>query len=250
MKKPLNAALMGSSVVEQITRKGDLISGRLPLVHYLRLRQPPIVERNGTEAGVLPSSGSDECSFYPTTITRGGKDFDPQLIGEERNTQTFRKWPLTLNRSQGRAAIGGLKPPRPTTLLPPTVGTSIGDQVGAMNVNERVVDLLSRRPAEFIRRCAAKLAAIREDCCRSLFRPSRAPVTSPMSTADRHTVEEGCHCDVAAGESSFLGSYHRLPPMVLELGKFQSPDRGCVWLLFVCSDEGQERPPPPPLGGG
>ncbi|CAH1418518.1 unnamed protein product [Lactuca virosa] len=110
MKKPLNAAPMGSPVVEQIARKGDLIPGRLPLVHYLRLRQPPIVERNGTEAAVLPSSGSDGCSFfYPTTITQGGKDFDPQLIGEERNTKTFRKWPMTLNRSQGRAAIGGGK---------------------------------------------------------------------------------------------------------------------------------------------
>ncbi|CAI9301292.1 unnamed protein product [Lactuca saligna] len=109
MKKPLNAAPMGSPVVEQSARKGDLISGRLPLVHYLRLRQPPIVERNGTEAAVLPSSGSDGCSFYPTTITQGGKDFNPQFIGKERNTQTFRKWPMTLNRSQGRAAIGGGK---------------------------------------------------------------------------------------------------------------------------------------------
>ncbi|CAI9270786.1 unnamed protein product [Lactuca saligna] len=100
---------MGSPVVEQIARKGDLISSRLPLVHYLRLYQPPIVERNGTEAAVLPSSGSDGYSFYPTTITQGVKDFDPQLIGEERNTQTFRKWPMTLNRSQGRAAISGGK---------------------------------------------------------------------------------------------------------------------------------------------
>ncbi|CAH1418494.1 unnamed protein product [Lactuca virosa] len=99
---------MGSPVVEQIARKGDLISGKLPLVHYLRLRQPPIVERKGTEAAVLPSSGSDDCSFfYPTTITQGGKDFNPQLIGEERNTKTVRKWPMTLNRSQGRATIGG-----------------------------------------------------------------------------------------------------------------------------------------------
>ena len=109
MKKPLNASPMGLLVVEQIARKGDLISGRLPLVHYLRLRQPPIVERNGTEATVLPSSGSDGCSFYPTTITQGGKDFDPQLIGEERNKQTFRKWSMTRNREQGRAAIGGGK---------------------------------------------------------------------------------------------------------------------------------------------
>ncbi|CAH1424401.1 unnamed protein product [Lactuca virosa] len=109
MKKPLNAAPMGSLVVEQIARKGDLISDRLPLVHYLHLRQPPIVERKGTEAAMLPSSGSDGCSFYPTTITQGGKDFDPQLIGEERNTKTVIKWPMTLNRSQGRAAIGGGK---------------------------------------------------------------------------------------------------------------------------------------------
>ncbi|CAH1413806.1 unnamed protein product [Lactuca virosa] len=101
---------MGSLVVEQIARKGDLISGRLPLVHYLRLRQPPIVERKGTEAAVLPSSGSEDCSFfYPTTITQGRKDFGPLLIGEERNTKTIRKWPVNLNLSQGRAAIGGGK---------------------------------------------------------------------------------------------------------------------------------------------
>ncbi|CAH1423781.1 unnamed protein product [Lactuca virosa] len=110
MTKPLNAAPMGSPVVEQIVRKGDLISGRLTLVHYLRLRQPPIVERKGTEAAVLPSSGNKGCSFfYPTTITQGGKDFGPLLIGEERNTKTIRKWPVTLNRSQGRVAIDGGK---------------------------------------------------------------------------------------------------------------------------------------------
>ncbi|CAI9292669.1 unnamed protein product [Lactuca saligna] len=110
MRKPLNAAPMGSSVVEQIARKGDLISVRLPLVHYLCLCQPPIVERKGTEAAVLPSSGSEGCSFfYPTTITHGGKDFGPLLIGEERNTKTVRNWPMNLNRSQGRATIGGEK---------------------------------------------------------------------------------------------------------------------------------------------
>ncbi|CAI9269494.1 unnamed protein product [Lactuca saligna] len=110
MTKPLNAALMGSPVVEQIARKGDLISDRLPLVHYLRLCHPLIVERKGTEVAVLSSSGSEGCSFcYPTTITRGGKVFDPLLIGEERKTKTVRKWPVTLNRLQGRVAIGGGK---------------------------------------------------------------------------------------------------------------------------------------------
>ena len=109
MKKPLNASPMGSPVVKQIARKGDLISGRLPLVHYLCLRQPPIMERKGMEAAVLSSCGSEGCSFYPTTITQGGKDFGPLLIGEERNTKTIRKWPMTLNRSQGRATIGSGK---------------------------------------------------------------------------------------------------------------------------------------------
>ena len=64
----------------------------------------------GTKAATLPSSGSDGCSFfYPTTITRGGKVFGPLLIGEERKTKTVRKWPVTLNRLQGRVAIGGGK---------------------------------------------------------------------------------------------------------------------------------------------
>ncbi|CAI9282113.1 unnamed protein product [Lactuca saligna] len=92
-----------------MTSPSDFLMYWLPLVHYLRLRQPPIVERKGTKAAVLPSSSNEGCSFYSTTITLGGKDFGPLLIGEERNTKTVRKWSVTLNRSQGMAVIGGGK---------------------------------------------------------------------------------------------------------------------------------------------
>ncbi|CAI9282234.1 unnamed protein product [Lactuca saligna] len=109
MTKPLNATPMGSPVAVQNGRKGDLISDRLPLVHYLLLRQPPIVKMKGTEATVLLSSGNEGYSIYPTTITQGGKYFGPLLIGEERNTKIVRKWPMNLNRSQGRDAIGSGK---------------------------------------------------------------------------------------------------------------------------------------------